>query len=222
MRGLLGLVPVTVFALASCGTAGSTSDPANTTASSGRVATCHPTCATASDCGVAGDALYDSSHFSCQKGECQWLGCKSAAECTTYAHGGTFVCRSTGGAPPSCDLACRTAADCVPPGTSSAGLEDASHFACTDGACVWLGCRSTAECTTATRSRQAACDQPTGAPVPTCVPTCTTAADCATTGTGILGDASHYACKANRCVWLGCKSTTECTTALASSKYVCD
>ena len=41
-------------------------------------------------------------------------------------------------------------------------------------------------------------------------------------GGGTLGDVSHFACRANRCEWLGCKSTTECTTALASSKYVCE
>jgi hypothetical protein len=221
MRGLLGLVPITVFALASCGTAGSTSDPGNTTTSNTQAATCRPTCSTAADCGMAGDPLYDPSHFACQKGRCEWLGCNSAAECSAEAHGGNFVCRSTGGAP-SCTPSCRTPADCVPPNAAGVALEDASHFACTNGACVWLGCRSTAECAAATHATKVACDQPAGAPAPTCVPTCTSAADCAMQGTGILGDASHYTCVAGRCQWLGCKSTMECTVALASSKYVCE
>jgi hypothetical protein len=226
MRSLVALVPVVVFALASCGTgAAAPSDPENATASNGPVATCRATCSTAGDCGAPGDPLYDSSHFACQKGRCQWLGCRSASECSASQHGGNFVCQATPGGPPSCAAACQTASDCAPTGAQGAqgpAIEDASHFSCTAGACVWNGCRSTAECVAATHSNKVSCEQPSGAPAPTCVPTCTAATDCVIPGSGTLGDVHHYACKAGRCQWLGCRSTLECTTALSSSRYVCE
>ncbi len=225
MRALMGLVPVTVYALASCGTAGSVPNPddsGDTLDSNAQVATCHPTCSTAADCGAPGDPLYDPSHFACKAGLCQWLGCRSASECSSEAHGGNFLCQTAAaGQPPGCVPACQRPADCVPPGTP-AGLEDASHFSCISGACFWTGCRSTAECVTATQTNKVSCERPSGAPANTCVPTCNTAADCVMQGSGTLGNINHYACRSNRCQWLGCKSTTECTQALASSRYVCE
>ena len=223
MRALLGLVSVVVFALASCGTgATAPGDPPNATDSNRQPLACHPTCSTAGDCGTAGDPLYDPSHFACQAGRCQWLGCRSASECSASAQGGNFICQASHAGPPSCAPACQKAADCVPRGASVPALQDASHFACVAGACVWKGCRSTAECVTATQSQRVSCEQPAGAPARTCVPTCTAATDCVVPGSGPLGDAHHYACKAGRCQWLGCRSTLECTTALASKKLVCE
>jgi hypothetical protein len=227
MRALVGLVPVIVFALSSCGQtgaspgAGAPDDSGVVTASNGVAATCHPTCSTAADCGTPGDPLYDPSHFACQAGICQWLGCRSPSECSAEAHGGNFLCKAASGAAPTCVPACQRPADCVPPGNTSA-LDDVNHFACTAGACVWTGCASTAECAAATHTSKVSCERPAGATAPTCVPTCATANDCVMQSGGALGDASHYACQAHRCQWLGCKSTTECTKALASSRYVCE
>jgi len=228
MKARFGLAPAMVFALAGCASHETKTSAALIDAgeisvtSSGATATCRPSCATVSDCGVPGDPLYGPSHFACQAGLCQWLGCKAASECTAEAHGGNFLCRKAPGAPaPSCVPACQRAADCVPPGNANS-LDDASHFACTAGACVWRGCASTADCSTALHTAKVACETPPGAPAPTCVPTCRAASDCVVAGEGALGDLSHYACQAGRCQWLGCKSTAECVQALQSSKYVCE
>jgi hypothetical protein len=120
--------------------------------------------------------------------------------------------------PPSCTPTCTKAADCADQGST---LGDASHYACNAGRCQWLGCTSTAECTSALKSDKVICEKPPGAPVADCVPTCATAADCAGQGSPLV-DASHYACNAGRCQWLGCKSTAECTSALKSDRVVCE
>jgi hypothetical protein len=240
MRRFLALVSFAGFALASCGNPNAADDVPLVSEKSGQVASCHPTCQTAADCGAPGDPLYDSSHFACQAGLCQWQGCRSAAECSTAAHGGHFVCQPFHGGPPPagalpgqgagpgvpvCVPACQQASDCVPHaphGSAVPGLMDASHFSCVAGACVWSGCRATAECSSAAHTAKIACEEPPGAPSPTCVPTCTTASDCVIPGTGKLGDVHHYACHAGRCQWLGCRSTPECRTAMSSNSYVCE
>jgi hypothetical protein len=223
MRSLLGLVSVVVFALASCGMgATAPDDPPVETAGNGVAASCHATCNTAADCGTPGDPLYDPNHFTCQAGLCQWQGCRSASECNAEGHGSHFVCRAAAAGPPSCAPACQKPSDCVPPGAPTPSLQDASHYTCAAGACVWTGCRSTSECVAATHDSQVSCEAAAGEPVRACVPTCKVATDCVVPGSGKLGDAHHYACQSGRCQWLGCKSTLECTTALSSSKYVCE
>lgn len=227
MKASIALALAMISALVSC-----TSHETETTSapldggvisltSTGFTPTCHPTCATAADCGTPGDPLYAPSHFACQAGLCEWQGCKAASECSAEAGGGSFLCQRAMGSPiPVCVPACQRPSDCVAPGNTSP-LEDANHFACTAGACVWRGCASTAECSSALRTPKVACEAAPGDPAPTCVPTCTAASDCAVPGQGVLGDASHYTCQGGRCQWLGCKSTTECVQALQSSKYVC-
>jgi hypothetical protein len=192
------------------------------TTASGHVATCVAVCTTAADCGTPGDALYDPSHFTCTGGQCEWQGCTSASACSSDAMGGSFVCQAAEGATvPECIPACHTPADCVPSGNTIV-LDNAAHYACTSGMCVWLGCASTAECSAALQTTKVSCEQPAGAPAKTCVPTCTTANDCAMQSGGPLYNASHYACTAGRCQWLGCKSTAECSATLQSSRYVCE
>jgi hypothetical protein len=228
MKGVLALVPIALFAVANCGTDTAKRPPssrgggssATTTTTNHHMATCQATCSTASDCGKANDPLYDSAHFACNSGVCQWQGCRSASECSSEAHGGKFLCKANGGGVPSCVPACEKPADCVPPGQSGA-LNDASHFACNEGACQWLGCKSSAECASALHTSKVSCEEPAGAPARTCVPTCSSPADCVTQGAGLLGDKNHYACVSQRCEWLGCKSTAECTQALSSSHYIC-
>jgi hypothetical protein len=229
MKALLALVPITVFAAASCGTGVMTVSPPDpsdsgsvATPTTGHVATCVATCTAAADCGTPGDPLYDPSHFTCAAGQCVWQGCKAASECSAEAHGGSFVCQAMDGSPvPACALACHAPADCVASGNTNP-LDDASHFACTKGACEWLGCTSTADCTAGTGTNQVACVAPPGSSTKTCVPTCAKASDCASSQGGPLTDASHYACKGGTCEWLGCKSTAECTQVLMSIKYVCE
>lgn len=228
MKALSALVLFTIFALASC-----TSHETKTSAalfdggaisvtSGGVTPTCRPACATAADCGMPGDPLYDPSHFSCQAGLCEWRGCTAASQCSAEAHGGNFLCQRAAGSPvPIRVPACQKSSDCVPPGNTDP-LTNANHFACNAGACVWLGCASAADCSAAVHTPNVACERTPGAPAPTCVPTCTAASDCAMGGQGPLGDSSHYACQAGRCEWLGCKSTAECVQALQSSKFVCE
>jgi hypothetical protein len=37
-----------------------------------------------------------------------------------------------------------------------------------------------------------------------------------------LYDSDNYECAANRCKWLGCNSTAECTSSLMDPDYVCE
>lgn len=142
-----------------------------------------------------------------------FVGCKSSPGA---ADSGDQRAVSGAQRPPTCNLVCTTAQDC---GGNTAGLEDASHFQCSSGRCQWQGCKSNAECASAYQSDKVICAKEGGAPVATCVPTCTAAADCA--GPTASDDASHYTCTAGRCQWLGCKSDAECKAAFQSDKLVC-
>jgi hypothetical protein len=225
MRALCAAIPFILYAAASCGSDGSTT-PGKTgggtgSADSGGNAakSCHPTCTTAADCAIQGDPLSDAAHFSCDAGRCTWLGCKSAAECQSAGQNPKLTCATAPGDPaPSCVASCQTAADCAASGSS---LADAAHFTCAAGKCTWNGCASAAECQSALGTSHVTCEKPDGADRPTCVPVCSSAADCGHAGDPI-SDASHFACKAGRCVWLGCQSTTECVAATRSTKVVCE
>jgi hypothetical protein len=222
MKALLALVPVTIFALASCGSNGanpptSSGDP-TTTEGNGPIKTCRVTCNTAADCAGQGP-LQDASHYTCEAKRCEWRGCQSDTECTSATMSDKVACAPVPGEDVStCVPTCQTAADCAIPGNP---LGDAAHFACNSGKCEWAGCTSTSDCTTALQSDRFACEKPEGALVPTCVPTCDTSADCAVPGSK-LNDAGHFACKAHRCEWLGCKSTAECSADLHLSNVVCE
>jgi hypothetical protein len=220
----LALLPVTFFALAHCGSSG-TSAPASAapaggddTDSAGVLRTCQKTCRAAADCGTAGQPLQDASHYECNAGVCEWQGCKSTSDCASALGTNRVACVTAPGAQiATCVPACSTAADCAVQGSV---LSDASHFACNAGVCEWEGCKSTTECTTALSTSHVACEKPESAPTKTCVPTCHTAADCAVPGEAMY-DAGHFACTAGRCVWQGCKSTHECSAALDVQNVVC-
>lgn len=224
MKALLALVPVTIFALASCGSDGSGS-PSPTGGSdvpasgSGPAKTCRPTCTQASDCATSGQPMQDAAHYTCNAGRCEWRGCQSTSECASATHTTKVTCVADQGSPvPTCIPTCQSAADCAVPGSP---LSDASHMACNAGKCVWLGCKSTNDCATSLHSSRFVCDKPAGATTPVCMPTCQKAADCTVPGSK-LNDASHYACNAGKCEWLGCKSTTECASDLHTAKVVCE
>jgi hypothetical protein len=142
-----------------------------------------------------------------------FIGCKSAG--SDAADGGDQRAVSGSQRPAVCNLVCTTADDCGAAG----GLEDASHFQCTAGRCQWQGCKSNAECVTAYNNDNVICAKEGAAPVATCIPTCTAAADCA--GKTASDDATHYACTSGRCEWLGCKSSAECSEAFQNDKFVC-
>ena len=222
MKALLALVPMTLFALASCGTSDSQSPPPGdetTAGNGGPRKTCRPTCNTAADCATPNRPLQDASHFACTNHRCEWLGCQSPAECTSALMTSKVTCAAAPGDDVStCVPTCQTAADC---GAQGNPLGDAGHFACNAGKCQWLGCKSTAECSSALHTNRVACEKLQGATLPTCVPTCTKAADCAIPGSK-LNDADHFTCKAGRCEWLGCRSTAECTADLHASNVICE
>jgi hypothetical protein len=145
-----------------------------------------------------------------------FAGCKSSPGTDPSATGGDSQNVSSGAQhPPACNLVCTTAQDCGGGGS----LDDAAHFQCAAGRCQWQGCKSKADCTAAFQSDKFVCVKEGGAPVPNCVPTCTTAADCA--GQAASDDASHYQCNGGRCQWQGCKSNAECNEAFQSTKFVC-
>lgn len=222
MKSLLALVPVVVFALASCGTNGTEQSPSGgdaTDAAAGPARSCKATCQSAADCASPSQPLLDASHYTCEEGRCAWGGCQSDAECQAAAQTTKAACAvAPGDEIASCVPTCQTAADCAIPGNP---LGDAGHFTCNAGKCQWAGCKSTNDCQSALQSSRFVCDKAAGATTPTCMPTCATAADCALPGSK-LTDAAHYTCRAGRCQWLGCRSTGECTSELRISNVVCE
>ncbi len=48
-------------------------------------------------------------------------------------------------------------------------------------------------------------------PFPNCLESCSTPAECVVAGSPLF-EVDNYACDANRCRWLGCTSTSECTS----------
>lgn len=225
MKALFCLVPLTLFALASCGNDEAQPGPplpsgdTTTTLGNGRAKACRATCAVAADCASGTSGLEDASHFACNAGRCEWLGCASASECVTALSSPKVTCAEAPGEKvPICVATCQTASDCA---VSGSALGDAGHFACDAGHCRWTGCKSTSECTAALGNSKTICEKPRGGETPLCLPTCQTPADCAVPGSP-LNDAGHFACNAGRCEWLGCRNDNECAAALRSTKVVCE
>jgi hypothetical protein len=119
---------------------------------------------------------------------------------------------------PLCYPGCATAADCA---TGPAGsIIDADNYTCDAGVCVWLGCRSTAECVATYMTSAWTCEAAFGAAVPTCWPTCATVDQCANPNSPLLGT-DNYACDGGKCRWTGCNDTAECTAANMSPAWTC-
>lgn len=135
------------------------------------------------------------------------------------AAGGADTTTQAGSGPPrTCRPTCTTAADCGTPGMP---LQDSSHYTCESGRCEWRGCLSTSECATVLGTSKVTCAASPGTDTPVCQSTCQTAADCAVPGS-TLSDQDHFACTGGVCEWTGCKSKSECQTALGSSRYTCE
>jgi hypothetical protein len=161
--------------------------------------------------------LTDADNYACNTGKCEYLGCNSTAECTSALMSSSYSCVALSGATiKSCYPTCSTVADCAGP----TALTDADNYACNGGLCEYLGCNSTAECTSALMSPDYSCVALSGASFKSCYPTCGTVADCA--GPTALTDADNYACNGGLCEYLGCNSTAECTTTYMTSNYICD
>ena len=115
-----------------------------------------------------------------------------------------------------CQLGCVNASDCA----QATAAYDADNYACEQGACVWTGCNSTAECTETFQNPSYVCGVRGELALPSCYPTCSAPADCLL-GDSSLHDADNYACEQGACVWTGCNSTPECTDTLMNPDYVC-
>lgn len=128
--------------------------------------------------------------------------------------GGGADAGGTGTSIQGCWEVCAVAGDC---GTGTA-ITDADNYECDDGRCRWLGCNSTPECTAAFGTAGYVCAAVAGG-LPTCVPACDVAGDCALVGGGAY-DADNYRCTGGACEWTGCNSTAECNE-LPGGPYVC-
>jgi len=180
------------------------------------LAVCVLSCAGPADCATGNPGtILDADNYSCDDGRCVWLGCNSTTECTTTYSSADYVCEEAfDSGTPTCWPTCATVDDCI----LANPLYDADNYECSGGKCHWLGCNSTTECTDALHSADYRCHQRLGVTTPICWPTCTTAADCATTSAPY--DADNYACDDGLCLYTGCNSTTECTALGAD--YVCN
>jgi hypothetical protein len=114
-----------------------------------------------------------------------------------------------------CTQGCSTPDDCVIPGTP---LYDASHYVCDQGACRWTGCRSESECRST--GQNWTCAVFPGWAMASCVPTCGSPSDCASSSP--LYDFDNYICDQGVCRWKGCNDTSECIESLNDSRYVCE
>jgi hypothetical protein len=177
---------------------------------------CYPTCTTVADC-VSASPLTDDDNYACTDGKCEYLGCQDTGECTAAFMNPNYACETLAGSSlPTCNATCTVVADCV----SASPLTDDDNYACTNGRCEYLGCQSTSECTTAFMDPNYVCETAPGSSLAGCYPTCTVVADCVAASP--LTDDDNYACTNSRCEYLGCQSTSECTTAFMNPDYVCE
>lgn len=110
-----------------------------------------------------------------------------------------------------CQFACEKDSDCVQKGANAIADED--NYKCNGGKCVYLGCKSDAECDEvyAEFGEKYYCNENGAYGYPECTPACTTAADCAAgTSTESAFDSDNYKCENSRCVYAGCNSDSEC------------
>jgi hypothetical protein len=107
------------------------------------IQTCWMTCDVAADCVyVTGNALFDVDNYACTDGMCNWTGCNSNAECASGSPTSPVCAMGPHWTAPSCVGACDVPADCA----LDAPAFDADNYACDDGACIYEGCNTTAEC----------------------------------------------------------------------------
>ena len=167
-------------------------------------------CSTAADCD-SGSAAYDADNYTCTaEATCEYTGCNSDAECVASIAEG-YVCDATAPFFPTCTLSCVTAADCAVPGAGS--LFDENHYTCESQLCRWQGCTTDTECSEALFGDYVCYTDPAFG-VPTCLPACSTAADCSQ---DLLAyDADNYTCEEGVCLYAGCNTNEECADLLGA------
>jgi hypothetical protein len=176
--------------------------------------TCLLSCVAVSDCATP-NALTDEDNWACDADLCEYLGCQSTEECQVALSSGDYVCENIGGPTSTCVHTCAQASDCA---TNSA-LTDADNWSCEGQRCKYVGCQSTNECQQVYANPDYVCETAPGVPIPQCLHTCATSADCATPSA--VTDADNWSCDQNRCLYLGCQGNPECQEAYANPDYVC-
>ena len=129
---------------------------------------------------------------------------------TSSGSGGSSSSSGQGGSielPPYCQPGCNTTADC----DLGSAAYDPDNYSCDQGACIYTGCNSEAEC----QAVNLTCQDVGGVPV--CLIPCSVAADCEIGG-GAAYDADNYSCDQGGCIYTGCNSDAEC---LSMGSYLC-
>jgi hypothetical protein len=102
---------------------------------------CQVGCNTPADCQVEQvvSGAFGADNYACDQGLCRYLGCFSDAECTaSFGNARPYGCQSG-----TCQPRCASSSDCA---LMSGGAYSASHYRCTSGFCVWLGCGTDQDC----------------------------------------------------------------------------
>lgn len=191
------------------------------TADSGRPPLCMSTCNTAGDCVYSPTAITDSDNYSCDQNRCNYHGCNNTAECQTTFNSTDYICVTIPAyLNPTCLISCTVPSDCE---TAGSPLFGADNYSCTNGGCEWLGCNTAQECRDTFQDPSYVCElQPGGNPAfKSCIKPCATPNDCGAQ-TSPAYDADNYSCTNQRCVYLGCNNTAECTASFPSVSYVCE
>jgi hypothetical protein len=181
-------------------------------ADAGATAACARTCEAPADCVELSVADMDEDNFACEGGFCTYLGCRSDAECIEANDGKNVGCAPANGLSdvPMCTFKCDTVAGCA----QYSPAYDDDNYACQGGFCVYTGCNSDEECQASAPTSSYACRLGQGSSVKVCVPTCVTAADCASQAEG-------PACVGSVCVYGGCTSDGACAKEQGDDAYGC-
>ena len=170
---------------------------------------CQRPCASTADCPtIRPDGAHAPERYACEDGACRYLGCLGDEGCK-LSYNDQYACKppTDGGSPFRCRVPCATRSDCNPRGPLDLDIHvDDDNWSCSDGACLYAGCKSDEECRTG-RGPDFVCRNVLGG-VPQCFETCDVATDCG--GADLLFDADNHTCDAGLCLYTGCTTDEEC------------
>lgn len=117
----------------------------------------------------------------------------------------------------TCEHTCVTSEDCTTFGDAIYGPD---NYACDEGLCVYLGCKSDGECLESHNDPAWTCRQQPGDAVPLCHPKCVTAHDCVDPSSP-LHNTDNWSCNGGACEHRGCTSDDECSDEHHNPHYGC-